>query len=405
MGRKKKHPEHENLERWLVSYADFMTLLFATFTALYALAQTDASKLREVTVAIKQGFEEQSIMHGIKSVLSGKSPPARNPDPLSSERGAGSGVIGQFESMTYRPGEVKSMKKLADHLSKDLEEMSKELEQASKKLNKDGTKSSEDIPDEAVQVSFQERGIRISFDSRLLFKSGDAYLKPVGKTFLDKVAMRLKAIHNFRVHVEGHTDNQPMYSGTYPSNWELSSARAGSVVRYFISSHSLTPSSLVVVGYGSTQPIGNNSTAEGRSKNRRVDIILYNQRVANLINPRLQYLKERPLKTKVDLKEKKPEVHETLPVTGGAHKKDELEKHGTSSYSNGPVKVIIKDTDGTERIFIPKVKAVTQDNDKHQPVLDKSEKKDTSTERESSALHKIPDKTTVKPAASHGSEH
>src|SRR5690349_3203056 len=121
MAKKAKHPEHENLERWLVSYADFMTLLFATFTALYALAQTDIAQLKDVSEAIREGFEEQSIMSGIKTVLQGKSPPNRNPDPLSSEKGAGDGVIGKYESMTYKPGEVKSIQKLADELSKDLE--------------------------------------------------------------------------------------------------------------------------------------------------------------------------------------------------------------------------------------------------------------------------------------------
>jgi chemotaxis protein MotB len=372
MGRKKKHPEHENLERWLVSYADFMTLLFATFTALYALAQTDASKLKEVTEAIREGFEEQSIMNGIKSVLSGKSPPSRNPDPISSQKGAGPGVIGKFDSMTYRPGEVKSMKKMAEQLSKDLEKLSETLKKdtaedaALKKKGEHGKQagSGEEDKEEAalqpVQVSYQERGIRISFDSRLLFKSGDAFLKPAGQQFLDKVAVRLKTAHNLRIHVEGHTDDQAIQSGSYPSNWELSSARAGSVVRYFIGAHQITPGSLVAVGYGSTQPLGNNQTEEGRSKNRRVDIVLYNQSVANLLNPRLQYLKERAVKTQTDMKDQKPEIHPVLPVhhSGGAQS-GEIHKTLETPDANGPVKVIIKDRDGTEKIFIPKTTVVT----------------------------------------------
>src|SRR3982750_1935940 len=130
MARKHKHPEHENLERWLVSYADFMTLLFATFTALYAMASTDAAKLKDVGAAIREGFAEQSILSGIKSILEGKSAPSANPDPIASTQGAGAGIMGKFESMTYQPGEVKSTQHMVDDLTSDLKEISKAMHQA-----------------------------------------------------------------------------------------------------------------------------------------------------------------------------------------------------------------------------------------------------------------------------------
>jgi len=202
MAKKAKHPEHENLERWLVSYADFMTLLFATFTALYALAQTDAAKLKAVGDAIREGFEEQSIMSGIKSIMQGKSAPNKNPDPLSSEKGAGPGVIGKFESMTYKPGEVKSIQKLAEQLSSDLKDLNRELASDAEAMKRGGGKS--DVPElekgiedsqapiRQVEAAVQERGIRISFDSRLLFAPGSATLKSTGWKFLDAVAERLK---------------------------------------------------------------------------------------------------------------------------------------------------------------------------------------------------------------------
>jgi len=361
MARKHKHPEHENLERWLVSYADFMTLLFATFTALYALAQTDISKLKDVGAAIRDGFEEQSIISGIKSVLQGKSPPNHNPDPISSEKGAGSGVIGKYESMTYMPGEVKSVKKLADELSQSLKDINREIQADNAALLKGGkgqgaqkgqgsgqlgVEEDPSAPIRPVEASVQERGIRISFDSRLLFGPGSAALKASGWKFLDTVADRLKPFDNNRIHVEGHTDSQPISTIIFPSNWELSGARASSVVRYFIDRHQFNPASLVAVGYGSTQPLASNDTAEGRSKNRRVDLILYSEKVGNLVNPRVQYLKEEPLSTKSDSPDKPQEILPVLP----SHAND-------PKYNDGPVKVIIKEKDGTEKVLIPKTKA------------------------------------------------
>lgn len=377
MARKHKHPEHENLERWLVSYADFMTLLFATFTALYAMAQTDAAKLKDVSAAIREGFEEQSIMHGIKSVLQGNSPPSRNPDPLSQEKGAGPGVIGRFDSMTYQPGEVKSTEKLVDDLTSDLKNANHEIKSLTvgaggtqdgpnaeggkgdkgkaghhqgEEAGPDGVKDAQGIKDAEVplrqiEVSAQERGVRISFDSRLLFGPGEAALQPYAYKFLDKVATRLKKFDNRRIHVEGHSDNLPIASAQFPSNWELSCARASSVVRFFAGRHQFNPSSLVAAGYGDTQPISNNATAEGRARNRRVDIIIYNEKMSTALNPRVQFLTEQSIvKSESDGPDKPKTVLPVLPEKSPAQNAD------------GLVKVIIKDRDGTEQVLIPKTK-------------------------------------------------
>lgn len=371
MARKHKHPEHENLERWLVSYADFMTLLFATFTALYALAQTDLSRLKSVGDAVREGFQEQSLISGIKSVLQGKSAPNHNPDPISSEKGAGSGVIGKYESMTYMPGEVKSVKKLADELMESVKELNREIQADNAALagggkghaqaqgqgqgvGQGGLEEDKSVPIRPVEAAVQERGLRISFDSRLLFSPGSATLKASGWKFLDTVADRLKKFDNNRIHVEGHTDSQPISTLMFPSNWELSGARASSVVRYFIDRHHFNSGSLVAVGYAATQPLGDNNTPEGRTKNRRVDIILYSQKVGALINPRTQYLKEEPLSTKSNDPDKPKEVLPVLPAHDAVENK----------YSDGPVKVIIKERDGTEKVLVPKTKVVNPASDK-----------------------------------------
>jgi chemotaxis protein MotB len=377
MAKKHKHPEHENLERWLVSYADFMTLLFATFTALYAMAQTDAAKLKDISAAIREGFEEQSIISGIKSVLQGQSPPNKNPDPLSQEKGAGPGVIGKFDSMTYQPGEVRSTQKLVDDLTSDLKDANHEIKsltvgaggnqnepggqgqsgavgqgQNSKPVEAGppGTEDSQ-VPMRQIEVSVQERGIRISFDSRLLFGPGESALRPYAYKFLDKVASRLKKFDNHRIHVEGHTDKQPIASSQFPSNWELSCARSSSVVRFFIGRHQFNPSSLVAVGYGDTQPISNNAIAEGRARNRRVDIIVYNEKMSSVLNPRTQFIGEQQIVKSVSDGPEKPKT--VLPV---------LPQPDSGSAPSGPVKIIIKEADGTEKILVPKTKPVKADS-------------------------------------------
>lgn len=371
MARKGKHPEHENLERWLVSYADFITLLFATFTALYALAQSDIAKLKDVSQAIREGFEEQSILHGIKSIMQGKSPPTKNPDPISSEKGAGSGILGKFESMTYRPGEIKSLQEFSKGLSQDVQEINVAIQAINERNAMFAGAKAPGIEDKttplrSVEASVQERGIRVSFDSRVLFAPGSAALQPQGRKFLDTVAERLKKYTQSTIQVEGHTDNLPIATVVFPSNWELSAARASSIVRYLIGKHQYNPSTLVAAGYGDTQPLATNSTAEGRSKNRRVDIVLLNQHSQNLSSPRLQYLKETSLLPPAPVPEK-PAPHPAVSTPDSVHPpaKPAPAKPMPIPIREGPVKVIIKEKDGTERVLAPKTTTAKPQSQKH----------------------------------------
>jgi chemotaxis protein MotB len=157
------------------------------------------------------------------------------------------------------------------------------------------------------------------------------------------------------------------------------------VVRYFIDRHQFNPTSLVAVGYASTQPIATNDTAEGRSKNRRVDIILYTEKLSGLLNPRLQYGKDTSLTTMSDT----PDNHQNaLPVLP----EPSTTKQG--HYIDGPVKVIIKEKDGTERVLIPKTKASATDKDapgKAEPTATDQKKPDEpakpATEKTPSTAH------------------
>jgi len=400
MSRKKKHPEHENLERWLVSYADFMTLLFATFTALYGMAQTDLAKLKDLSSAISQGFEQQSLLHGIQTIFQGKGVSSNNPSLLQSKKGGGQGVVGKFESMMYRPGEVKGLEDNAKGMAQTVDEINQEIDQINNQktlfqpipdLNKDKNPSAngssgvnslgidlknDPVPLLPVQESVQERGIRISMDSRLLFPPGNASLEPAGRHFLDKVAVRLAKFSNNMIHIEGHTDSQPISSAVYPSNWELSAARSSSIIRYLIGSCNMNPQSLVAVGYGDTQPIANNATPEGRARNRRVDIIIYSQKMSELENPRAQFLHESTITGDQSHIPMPPQATMPSPPPASAPEhagSPPAEKPSSPPpekpvptykpappppHPSGPIHVIIRDKDGSEHVFIPPTRPV-----------------------------------------------
>jgi chemotaxis protein MotB len=279
MGKKHKHPEHENLERWLVSYADFITLLFATFTALYAIATADlakASKAQATAQAITQSFQDQSLMAGIKSIIKGKSDPNNNPNPLSKKHGEGPGILGKHDSLVPRQGEVRSKMPTQESLNTLVQAINQQLQATA-----------------GVTLSIESAGIRISFNSALLYDSGSAQLKPVAQKALALLTPQLKTLaQQHSMLIEGHTDNQPMHSSQYPTNWELSAARACAVVRYGVT-HGLPANRLSAVGFGDTRPRVSNATDAGRSKNRRIDIVV-------------QGFKPEPTAVKVSLKPVEP---------------------------------------------------------------------------------------------------
>jgi chemotaxis protein MotB len=294
MGKKKKHEEHENLERWLVSYADFITLLFATFTALYALSVADLAKMKDVAQSIRDGFQSQSLISGINSIIQGKSAPSANTNPMSKETGEGEGLLGKHDSLTMTKGDTKKTKNAVKNLKKTVTAVNAAIQGLKGKSGGGGNDPSLKTP--GVELSVQERGIRISFDSSLLFDPGSASLKKEAMVALGGLAPELYDMSktNF-IHIEGHTDNTPISTGTYPSNWELSSARASSVVRFLIGKHNFDATHMAAVGYADTRALTTNTTPQGRAKNRRIDIILYSYEAGRNVDVRGQYFNEETL--------------------------------------------------------------------------------------------------------------
>lgn len=247
MARKKKPPEHENLERWLVSYADFMTLLFATFVVLYALSQIDiASSFGEMQKSLKKAFSAPALLQGNAGLMD------KSGENMMEEKSGDSMINTLMLEYISQKYEQESYEQIKEELSK-LEE-------------KGELQSSID----------SEKGLIIRINkSDILFSPGSAELTPKAKEILNKVGATIKA--KFQIHllkIEGHTDSQPFSNAIYPSNWELSAARAGSIARFFINHHQFDPTYFTIVGHADTRPIADNDTPEGRAKNRRVEIIV-----------------------------------------------------------------------------------------------------------------------------------
>lgn len=255
MARKKPPEEHENLERWLVSYADFMTLLFATFVVLYALAQSDVNSFKGIEEALRKAFSQnifdnqENIMDGQDSILDG-------------QQGAMNPLMLEYMSQKYEQSSYEEIKENID------------------KLKQDG-----------ISAEIGEKGLIIRFSEHALqFESGTADLTQKSKETLATVANIIK--QKFSIHyiqVEGHTDSNPVTNKIkYPSNWELSSARACSVVRFLIHNKNFNPKLFSAVGFADTVPIASNSTPQNRAKNRRVEIVILKNKFKTLSDKNMQ---------------------------------------------------------------------------------------------------------------------
>ena len=247
MARKKAHEKEANHERWLVSYADFITLLFAVFVTLYAMSQTDKKKIEEVMESMRDSFGYS------------KSSPASKPSVI------------EAGTMSIIPG-MRKLSSAPKHGSrskggeKDFKATKASIEAYLMKVG----------AQEKVSVAINQRGLVVSLKEAGFFDSGSATLKQSSYTLLNDVVGSLTSYSN-GIRVEGHTDNVPISSHAFPSNWELSTTRATNVVQYLTKQEDFDPSNVSATGYGEYRPIADNSSEEGRRKNRRVDLVLLSE--------------------------------------------------------------------------------------------------------------------------------
>ncbi len=237
--RQSDHDEGPNHERWLVSYADFVTLLFAFFVVMYAVSSVNQGRYRVLSDSLSNAFAGFNTP-GASNHFNVIAPPIPNlPMP---------------QRMTpHDPGKAEREK---------LQSITQKLQSALRGL----------IDSDQVRVVGGPHSVSVEINASVLFSTGQAGLQPQAMPVLDTVEKALASIDE-PIQVEGHTDNAPIATPQFPSNWELSAARAGSVVRHFVDL-GMTPSRLSAAGYGEFRPIADNDTPEGRSRNRRVTLVI-----------------------------------------------------------------------------------------------------------------------------------
>ncbi|MBE0436818.1 MAG: flagellar motor protein MotD [Methylomicrobium sp.] len=261
MRRKKKElAEPENHERWLISYADFITLLFAFFVVMYSISSVNEGKYKTLSDSLGEAFSKRQPESAI-SYREGT--PFTVVQPIQ---------IGE-EPMTVQPielphptlEEVEKKHELSEEILRERRNLIEASEQMSEVL-------APFIEKDLVAIKKHDFWIELEMNSELLFASGEAKLSPKALPVLKKVSEIVRRMPNV-INVEGHTDTVPISTVKFPSNWELSSARATSVVREFVN-EGIAPSRLSAVGYGEFHPIADNSSEAGRFQNRRVVVVL-----------------------------------------------------------------------------------------------------------------------------------
>jgi chemotaxis protein MotB len=223
MRNKLKIEEHDNTERWMVSYADFITLLFAFFTVMYAISHVDAGKLEKFAGSTKDAFNANSAGEKIQVIEE---------------------IAPVYDDFTAVEAELK---KAVDAL----------------------------VANGYASVKRDERGVVISLGDNILFDAGEAIIRESAVSALAPIASVIQNIPH-HISIEGHTDNLPIRSSLFPSNWELSTLRAANVLSYLIKNYNLPPERFSIAGYAEFKPVASNETPHGRAKNRRVDIVVLN---------------------------------------------------------------------------------------------------------------------------------
>jgi chemotaxis protein MotB len=284
-GRRGGAVEHENEERWLLTYADMLTLLFALFMVLFSISSVNISKYQVLQQSLKSAFSG-SILPGGRAILSSGSESTSAHTPATAEvpsivplvptptsrssSSTGSASSTSSSSVAAKPLTSAELQAALNSMSASVSEQDTFV---ALKAKMDAYAKAHGFGDK-VQTIIERRGlvVRVLTDN-LLFASGSATLQSGADQLLDEVAQLLNLDPSHPITVEGHTDNQPIATAQFPSNWELSTTRATNVVRFLIS-RGVIASRLGAVGYADLHPIASNATAAGRAKNRRVEIVL-----------------------------------------------------------------------------------------------------------------------------------
>lgn len=247
MGRRSRQKRHVNHERWLVSYADFITLLFAFFVVMYAASNIDRQKMSAVAASIEGAFQQMGVFQG-QTHTSG-APLKQVPTTPELKALVEAAVETKVRQHGIAPRDLESLR---DEINRELKE---------------------EIDKGAITLRTGPDGLIISLSELGFFDSGSAVMRRNAQESFDRIA-HLLASRRCGVRVEGHTDNVPIRTSEFKSNWDLSTGRATAIVKSLIDRYDFEPALLSAAGYGEYHPVASNDTAAGRQQNRRVDLVV-----------------------------------------------------------------------------------------------------------------------------------
>lgn len=254
--RKRQLAHTNNRDRWMVSYADFITLLFAFFVVMYAISSVNEGKYKSLADSLGEAFSNEQQGNRINPIQIGSLPTTIQPIVLDNP-------------MTTVAGEEE--RQLSEEILEEREQLGRASEQFEQVL-------APFIDEDLIAVKKSDYWIELEMNSEMLFLSGESELSKKSLPVLKKIAEVIKALPNM-INIEGHTDNVPIENIKFRSNWDLSSARATSVVHELVKD-GINPARLSAIGYGEFHPIDDNKTELGRFKNRRVVLVLMSQAFA-----------------------------------------------------------------------------------------------------------------------------
>jgi chemotaxis protein MotB len=262
--KKHHHEEHENHERWLVSGYDMMTLLFAVFVVLFAISSTNVSKVKLLEQSLQEAFSGPVLTGGRAMMKTGATSQAEQPAP---EPPLESISPAQAVMQAMNPTDEESVEEAAKRAQQEQRSFLDLKKRIDKLVAEAGLA-------EQVTTSVSQRGLKIRLvTDGLLFDSGSAIVKTGALRTLERIGRIIAAERRHPVQVEGHTDDRPIETSQYPSNWQLSGARAAAVVQQ-LNGAGVWGRRMSLAGYAAEHPIASNATPAGRASNRRVEIIL-----------------------------------------------------------------------------------------------------------------------------------
>jgi len=250
MARKKAAPEHANHERWLVSYADFITLLFAFFVVMFASSQTDKVRAQMVSNSVKQALAKGGVAAAVRELLGGT---VNNKGQGNAEM-HGPGGAEKQKGKINRAELMPSMVYLSQALAAEIQQGE-------------------------IEVHLEPRGLVLSLRQAAFFPSGGDAIDPRTFPALDKIGATIRGLPN-NVRLEGHTDSVPIHTARFRNNWDLSAARAIAMMELLAKRSRISEHRMAIAGYADTLPVDTNKTEKGRAHNRRVDIVILTQEIA-----------------------------------------------------------------------------------------------------------------------------